>query len=761
MQKHVLMGLTMLSLGAYPRLNHAQNDPFTVKDSIQMAHFSDPKERSLNPPVWNTSPDGSTALFVTTKGIITSNMVESTVWTLDLKATAKYLEEDDGRTPPSPKGLFTASGQLRAFQDNSYGSLITDCRWSGDSKAVYMLLESTGGQRELDKVDVMTGRRERLSPEGYSVDNYEPDSRGLLYSAEQFQKNAVTSDTNRFDVVETVTSSSLYELLWPSSRPKQFLFRSDDSGVHRIAPALPYHIEKSFFISADGSTVITLVPVEETPIAWKKYLPGLSSGSLYQPASSLFPTLQYDVVDLRSNSRRSLLGSPSGRTQYDDKTHVVWSSGGDHALVTNTFLPFEHQTIKEQEARRRPCAAAYVGIDDDDATCIVFARSSEEHETADSWALLDIKFGRTDHDVVINFTWRGRHKTECYSLTDGIWSQNPKSACDTTLETLEAANPVSIRLEIRQSPDEPPTLWAENVKNSRRANIWNPNPQIAGKVSGTTSEYHWLDKDKREWSGELMLPEGFRPGTRLPLVIQTHGFRPTQYLADGVWTTAMAARPLVAAGFAVLQIEDKHEHSGTLEEAKIHVDGYGAAIDQLAEGDIIDPKRVGIIGFSRTCWFVEESLLEAPDRFAAAVIADGVDQSYFQYMLSRPNMPAMEAERYNGGLPIGKGLEAWIKSAPSFRLSEMKTPLRLQAIGPRSLVDEWEVYASLKIQNKAVDMVYFPLGQHVLQNPAELMASEQGDVDWLAFWLNDKVDSDPSKKTQYERWEKLRTEKFR
>src|ERR1700679_2637233 len=100
----------------------------------------------------------------------------------------------------------------------------------------------------------------------------------------------------------------------------------------------------------------------------------------------------------------------------------------------------------------------------------------------------------------------------------------------------------------------------------------------------------------------------------------------------------------------------------TLEEARIHVNRYEAAIDQLTEGGWIDPKRVGIIGFSRTCWYVEESLLDSPDRFAAAVIADGVDQSYLQYMLNRPEMPALEAERYNGGYPIGKGLETWIKS---------------------------------------------------------------------------------------------------
>lgn len=275
-------------------------------------------------------------------------------------------------------------------------------------------------------------------------------------------------------------------------------------------------------------------------------------------------------------------------------------------------------------------------------------------------------------------------------------------------------------------------------------------------MSGTTSIYHWLDKDQREWSGELILPSESKPGAPYPLVLQTHGFSSSEFLVDGAWTTATAARPLAAAGFAVLQIEDNHEQTQSLEEAKIHVNGYVAAIDALAESGLVDPKRVGIVGFSRTCWFVEESLLEFPDRFAAGVLADGVDQSYFQYMLVAPEWPALESQRYNGGKPIGKGLDSWIKSAPDFRLSELRTPLRLQAITPASLLGEWEIYASLRIQHKPVDLLYLPFGQHVLQNPAELMASEQGDVDWFRFWLQGYERPNPENPDQYKRWEDLR-----
>jgi hypothetical protein len=437
----------------------------------------------------------------------------------------------------------------------------------------------------------------------------------------------------------------------------------------------------------------------------------------------------------------------------------VWPARGDHALVTNTFLPFDKQSPKEQEARRQLCAVAYVGISDRSATCIALARSSWLKASANSWAVQSVRFGRTDHNVVINLLWLGRHKTECYSSKDGVWSEDSEAACDASVQILDSVNRTPVRLEILQSLDEPPTLWAEDVRTSRRIQIWNPNPQRVVKDSGTTSVYHWFDKDRREWTGGLILPPGYKLGIRYPLVVQTHGFDSKEFLSDGSWTTAMAARPLAAAGFVVLQIEDKHEQSEAFEEAKIHVNGYEAAIQQFADSGVVDPKRVGIIGFSRTCWYVEEALLEYPNRFAAAVIADGVDQSYLQYMLVAPENPSLKSASENNARPIGKDLETWIKSAPGFRLAELKTPLRIQAIGPFSLLLEWETYASLRVQDKPVDLLYLPRGQHVLQNPAERLASEEGDVDWFRYWLKGEKDSDPAKRAQYERWDNLRKEK--
>jgi hypothetical protein len=155
---------------------------------------------------------------------------------------------------------------------------------------------------------------------------------------------------------------------------------------------------------------------------------------------------------------------------------------------------------------------------------------------------------------------------------------------------------------------------------------------------------------------------------------------------------------------------------------------------------------------------VENALIKAPHLFAAATIADGLDNSYMQYMLFSPGAPSIQEQmnRIRGGSPFGAGLDRWINEAPGFHLDQVQTRVRIETIGPASVLQEWELYASLRMQHKPVDMIYFPNGTHIHRTPLERLESQQGDVDWMRFWLQDYEDPDPDKKEQYKRWEHLR-----
>jgi hypothetical protein len=123
---------------------------------------------------------------------------------------------------------------------------------------------------------------------------------------------------------------------------------------------------------------------------------------------------------------------------------------------------------------------------------------------------------------------------------------------------------------------------------------------------------------------------------------------------------------------------------------------------------------------------------------------------------------AREYEDINQAKPIGEvGMQEWLRFAPGFHLDKVQAAVRIEAIGPMSVLGEWESYSSLRQQEKPVDLIYFPDGQHMLQRPLERMASEQGDVDWFRFWLQEYEDPDPQKIEEYRRLRALKMLKDR
>ncbi len=114
------------------------------------------------------------------------------------------------------------------------------------------------------------------------------------------------------------------------------------------------------------------------------------------------------------------------------------------------------------------------------------------------------------------------------------------------------------------------------------------------------------------------------------------------------------------------------------------------AIAHLDSEGIIDPEKVGIIGFSRTCYHVENALISDPKLFAAFLtLADGFDASYVTYLYSAGDATNIDDDIY-GAKPFGAGLKEWVKRAPGFNLDKMQTPVRIEAIGLGSILGEWE-----------------------------------------------------------------------
>jgi hypothetical protein len=321
-------------------------------------------------------------------------------------------------------------------------------------------------------------------------------------------------------------------------------------------------------------------------------------------------------------------------------------------------------------------------------------------------------------------------------------------------------------LLVEQGLNLPPRLIAIDRARRQRAVVFDPNPRVGAFRLGRVEIAHWRTRSGWARSGGLYYPPDFVPGRRYPLVIQTHGFDSTAFAPDGTYPTANAAQPMAAHGIIVLQLgagDDLRPRPdvSTSREGPHAMEDFEAAIDHLDSLGLIDRSRVGLIGFSRTCFYVLYTLTHSRYPIAAAALTDGVDLSYLQYLLFentriRSGNRLGEYGPMNGGSPWGRNLDWWRERAPGFNLDRVHAPLRLEAIGLASVLEEWEPYAGLVLQRKPVELFVIPEGEHLLVKPLERLASSGGNADWFRFWLKGEEDSDPAKAEQYARWRELR-----
>jgi dipeptidyl aminopeptidase/acylaminoacyl peptidase len=518
-----------------------------------------------------------------------------------------------------------------------------------------------------------------------------------------------------------------------------------------------------FNASPDGKRLVDLEPVTAVPTSWTRYIPAPGAEHLRFRASSdsrLFRTdnvlrpMQYTLIDLMTGRELPLLGAPNARTlgYTADRNQAAWSPDGDRLVVTNTFLSIPAQGSENL----LPCGAAVVELKSLRRNCLYVEDGKRQSEAP---RIQDIGFGKRSDEVrILLRSTNGTETIRAYVFQRGEWAQASSQAVDAQSTKLTGGmQPASVQVFVRQSLNDPPVLRARD-RIGHECELWDPNPELRHMRFGQASLYEWKDDTGRPWSGILVKPVDYRSDVRYPLVLQLYNYRPGEFLTDGLEPTAFAARELADAGFVVLQIR-KQADTVTDQDAQIHLEGYASAIERLSQEGLVDRTRVGVVGFSLTCWYVVNALIKQPNLFRAATIADGLDNSYMQYMLFAVESYTLQRQmdQIRGAPPIGPALERWVAEAPGFNLDRVQTPVRIEAMGPSSVLQEWELYSSLRLQEKPVDLIYFPMGQHIHQVPLERLESQQGDIDWFRFWLKNEEDLDPGKRPQYQRWEAMRS----
>ena len=319
----------------------------------------------------------------------------------------------------------------------------------------------------------------------------------------------------------------------------------------------------------------------------------------------------------------------------------------------------------------------------------------------------------------------------------------------------------------RENATRPRHIVVIDPQTGSQRLIYDPNPEFASVALGKVERLTWRNDQGIEGRGDLVLPPGYRPGRRLPTVLVT--YRSNGFLRGGTGDE-YPIHPLAAAGFAVLSIENVADvnlaRAGIASSTDLAREGQKGwaerwsqlssqqtAVRLLVSRGITDPARVGISGLSNGATSVRFALLNSK-MFAVASASTccvghqgvmtygGVGTAKDFIAIGHPGPGADPGDFYK--------LNSFAMNA-----HRMDTPLLLQ-VADDEMISSLEDVTALQGARKPVEMYVFPGEHHMKWQSAHRAAIYRRNIDWFAFWLQGRIDPDPAKRDQYQRWKTLR-----
>jgi dipeptidyl aminopeptidase/acylaminoacyl peptidase len=632
------------------------------------------------------------------------------------------------------------------MSSSSNRDAITHVKWLDDSDTVVFLGERPGETAGVYSLNVKTVQVKKLTNHSTPIVAYDISGDGQVIAFQAAAKaNANEVKNGKSGLV--ITSQNPYELFRCHCGPDQRFEEADNElfvqkkgrPSSRISFSDSLTESQTLSLSRTGRYALVSTSVRAIDPSWVEYQDRFLHPFIVEPRrpGTRSNVRRYMVLDTRTLEFTPLLNTP---ISWSDNG-FAWAKDENSLVLSGVYLPLDVADLAEREARQKSTFVIEIKLPSKEIVKIADAELKVAKWDQITGKLL-LEPGNTHEDS----------PTQAYEKIGEAWKQFPLTEADT-----RADNPVDVTLE--EDINSPPRIFVSDRKSDRKIQLIDLNPGFARLQFGKVEAVSWNATDGHRVLGGLYLPPDYTSERRYPLVIQTHGFRKDRFWIDGPWSSAFAAAALAAKGIVVLQVggstdpSEDSKYTESPDEAPRQMAAYEGAIDYLDGRGLIDRNEVGIIGFSRTVYYVEYTLTHSRYRFIAVTLADGFDGGYMNYLF----WPIADFVSVNGGLPVGASLTSWLKNSPGFNLDNVSAVVRLEYYGPAGFLGGWQSFSGLSVLEKPVDFVWLPDGSHMLVKPSERLTSQQGNVDWFSFWLKGEEDSAPAKREQYKRWEGLRT----
>ena len=286
---------------------------------------------------------------------------------------------------------------------------------------------------------------------------------------------------------------------------------------------------------------------------------------------------------------------------------------------------------------------------------------------------------------------------------------------------------------VRSSPSSPADVALIDAVSGQLTRVTNVNPQAAAFETAAFRSVTWKSADGLDVEGMLWLPAGYRPGTKLPLLLSIHGG------PAGVWTTAFRGinHVYTGLGWAVLEpnVRGSSSYGDALLRGNMKDIGGGdyrdlmTGVEKLIADGIADPDRLAVRGWSYGGilggWTITQT-----DRFKAASLGAMVSDWSSEYAMGLNHDVRLW---YIGGTPW-ENPDGFRQKSAYTHVAKVRTPTII-IHGENDTTDtvgqSMIFYQGLKDRGVPVRFIRFPREPHGFREPAHQRIRDAEEISWL------------------------------
>lgn len=294
-----------------------------------------------------------------------------------------------------------------------------------------------------------------------------------------------------------------------------------------------------------------------------------------------------------------------------------------------------------------------------------------------------------------------------------------------------------------------PEIFLLDTTGTKPRKLTDIGSQIKSWAIGTRELVTWKSQDGTEIEGVLHKPSQFEPGLRYPLLVVIHGgptgtSRPTPLSSSTVYPIEL----WLAKGALILEPNYRGSAGYGEKFRSLNVRNLGigdawdvvSGIDHLVSSGLVDPNRVGAMGWSQGGYISAFLTTHDSRRFKAISVGAGIS-NWMTYYVNTDIHPF--TRQYLKATPWDDA-EIYAKTSPMTYVKQAQTPTLIQHGEKDQRVpppNAYELYQGLQDQGVPVRLIIYKGFGHGLNKPKAQRAAMEHNWSWFGRHLWGEIET--------------------